>query len=187
METPGLLQFDGNKRIFPQPGTNLAKILAGDEYRQTFHANLKRWNPIIAFLYRIGILNLFGVSRTVMLLITKGCKTGKTRYTPIGYFDIGGSRYLISAWGTNTGWYKNMMANPDNIWIQVRSDRQHVQPVLLKDPQEVLEVLKTLIVESPEVAKYLIGWDAQTDRIESSDFTPILEQVLLIRFDPCKD
>jgi hypothetical protein len=80
-----------------------------------------------------------------------------------------------------------MMANPDNIWIQVRSDRQHVQPVLLKDPQEVLEVLKTLIVESPEMAKYLIGWDAQTDRIESSDFTPILEQVLLIRFDPCKD
>jgi len=187
METPGLQQIGEGKRVFPQPGTNLAKILAGDKYRQSFHANLKKWNPIIAFFYRIGLLNVFGVSRTVMLLITKDCKTGKTRYTPIGYFDISGARYLISAWGMNTGWYKNMQANPENVWIQVRSARQHIRPVLLKDPKEVLGTLKQLITESPDTATYLFGWDSQTDEIENSDFSPILEQVLLIRLDPCKD
>ncbi len=107
------------KRVFPLPDTNLAKILNGNEYRKNFHANLKTWNPMIVFLYRLGLLPLLGMSRTVMFLITKGCKSGKTRYTPIGYFTIAGETYLFSAWGRGTGWYRNVTANPEAVAIQI--------------------------------------------------------------------
>jgi deazaflavin-dependent oxidoreductase (nitroreductase family) len=133
----------------------------------------------------MGLLSLFGINRTVMLLITRGCKTGKIRYTPIGYFDISGKRYLISAWGKNTGWFRNLTANPKEVWIQIGLKRQPVKPVLLQDKGEMLSVLEALILESPDTARYLFGWDPEVDRFSNADFSPILELVLFIRFEQC--
>ena len=171
-------------RVFPLPDTNLAKILSGSEYRQKFHANLKTWNPVIVFLYRIGLLPLLGISKTVMLLITKGCKSGKTRYTPIGYFTIGGEKYLFSAWGRKTGWYRNLTANPGAVTILIGIKKHSVRPVEITVPDIINQTLEKLIIESPEVAKYLFGWDPQTDQISQSDFSPIIERVLIMKFLP---
>lgn len=172
------------KKQFPQPETNLAKILSGSDYRTKFHANLKTWNPVIAFLYRMGILPLLGMSKTVMLLITRGCKSGKIRYTPIGYFTIGGKKYLISAWGRGTGWYRNLTASPQQVAIQIGLKKQSVIPQELTEPTEIRRTLEELISESPDVAKYLFGWDPGVDELDKSDFSQMIERVMLIRFIP---
>ena len=96
----------------PDKETNLDKIHPDQQYRLSFHGQLKRYNPLVVGLYRAGLLPLFGDSRTVMLRTTRGKKSGKLRTTPIGYFRIGGALYLFSAWGKGTSWYKNMLANP---------------------------------------------------------------------------
>ncbi len=179
-----LVEPSQGKKHFPLPETNLAKILSGSEYRAKFHANLKTWNPMIAFLYRIGVLPLFGISKTVMLLITKGCKSGKVRYTPIGYFTIGGEKYLISAWGRGTGWYRNLTANPKQVAIQIGLKKQAVLPQELTDPMEIQRTLEKLISESPNIAKYLFGWNTGVDQLDKSDFSQIIQRVLLIRFTP---
>ena len=80
-------------RAFPTQETNLYKILNESQHRQKFHAQLKRYNPLVVGLYRIGLMPLFGVSRSVMVLTTRGCKSGKIRSTPIGYF-------LLAGWST---------------------------------------------------------------------------------------
>ncbi len=97
-------------KVFPTANTNLYKILNDPEHKKSFHAQLKRYNPFVVGFYRVGLLPLFGVSKTVMLLTTRGNVSGRLRTTPIGYFRIGGIVYLFSAWGKGTGWYKNMAA-----------------------------------------------------------------------------
>ena len=169
-------------RKFPIEGTNLDKILHDPQHRQAFHAQLKQYNPIIVALYRMGLLPLFGVSRTVMLLTTKGNKSGKLRSTPIGYFRIGGILHLFSAWGRGTGWYKNIVAYPNDIWIQIGLRRFPVYVEELKEPAEIQRILEQFVAEFPAQAKVLFGWDPGHDRMECADFSEVIQRVLIVRF-----
>lgn len=169
-------------QVFPTEGTHLARILSDQQYRQLFHAQLKRYNPFVVALYRAGLLPLFGVSRTVMLLTTKGKKSGKLRSTPIGYFRIGGVIHLFSAWGKRTNWYQNMQANPNDIWIQVGLHQQAVQAQPLDDPAEIVRTIEQFITESPSQARYLFGWQPGCDQLANADFSTIINQVLIVRF-----
>ena len=169
-------------RAFPTQETNLARILSDPQYRKTFHAQLKRYNPVIVALYRIGLLPLIGAGRTIMLLTTRGNKSGKLRTTPIGYFKIGGDIYLFSAWGKGTVWYKNIMAHPGEVWIQIGMRKRRVQAQTLEDPVEIRRVLEQLITESPSQAGHLLGWDAVRDRLDHADFSSIINYVLIVKF-----
>ena len=169
-------------KAFPADGTHLSKILSDAQYRKSFHGQIKRFNPLMVGLYRIGLLPLFGTSRTVMLLTTRGKKSGKLRTTPIGYFRIGGIIYLFSAWGKGTGWYKNMQANPNHVWIQVGMLRWPVQAQPLEDPAGIKRVLEQFVTESPSQAKYVLGWEPGKDRMENADFSILIQRVLRIRF-----
>ncbi len=169
-------------RKFPMEGTNLYKILFDPQHRQTFHAQLKRYNPLMASLYKIGLLPLFGVSRNVMLLTTRGRKSGKLRSTPIGYFRIGGVIHLFSAWGKSTAWYKNLAANPSDVTLQIGIRKFPVTAQALEDPAEILRTIEQFVTESPAQARYLFGWDPARDRMECADFTEMIHRVLIVRF-----
>lgn len=170
-------------KTFPVQGTNLSKILNDQPYRQSFHGQLKRYNPLIVALYRVGLLPLFGVSRTVMLLTTRGKKSGKLRSTPIGYFRIGGVIHLFSAWGKSTAWYKNLQANPNDVWIQIGlSRRSPMRAEVLEEPAEIQRTLGQFVAESPDAARYLFGWEPGRDQLETADFSTIIQRVLIVRF-----
>lgn len=169
-------------RGFPRPETTLYKILHDPQHREKFHAQLKRYNPMVVGLYRIGLLPLFGVSRTVMLLTTRGCKSGIIRRTPIGYFRIGGVVHLFSAWGKRTGWYANLTAHPEAVRIQIGRRERAVEAHILQDPGEQRLTLEQFLRESPAEAKYLFGWDPVSDKIETSDFSEVYERVLMVQF-----
>jgi deazaflavin-dependent oxidoreductase (nitroreductase family) len=181
-ENPQNIQAQPKGRTFPIEGTNLSKILFDPQHRQKFHAQLKKSNPLIVAVYRTGLLSLFGVSRTVMLLTTRGRKSGKLRSTPIGYFRIGGVIHLFSAWGKNTSWYKNMIATPDEVSIQIGLHKQSVQAQVLEDPAEILRTLEQFITESASQAGYIFGWDPAQDRLDNADFSILVNQVLVVRF-----
>lgn len=169
-------------RKFPVPGTNLARILSDVEYRQTFHGQLKRYNPFIVAFYKVGLLPLFGMSRNVMLLTTRGRKSGRLRNTPIGYFRISGVIHLFSAWGKCSSWYQNMLANPNDVWIQIGLRRFPVKIQTLEEPVEIQDCLRHFIGESPVEAHSVFGWDPDLDRIDQADFSQIIHQVLIVRF-----
>ncbi len=169
-------------RSFPAPDTNLGRMLSDAEFRRTFHARLKTWNPLVVAFYQVGMLPLFGASRTVMLLTTQGCKSGKTRRTPIGYFRIGGAIHLFSAWGKRASWYKNLLACPEAVTLQIGLRRLDVIPQVLEDPLEIRRTLEQFVSESPEAARYLFGWQPGVDRLDCADFTPIIHNVLIVRF-----
>ena len=180
MEIPDRV-IQQNPRIFPAENTNLGRLLSDSTHRSLFHARLKKYNPFVVALYKGGLLPLLGIGRSVMLLTTRGRKTGKMRVTPIGYFYIGGVIHIFSAWGKQAQWYKNLIANPNQVTIQIGFRQKAVQPRFLEDRSEILRTLELFISESPEQAAYLLGWDPEHDRIEAADFTNILNDVLIVR------
>lgn len=119
---------------------------------------------------------------TVMILTSRGRKCGKLHRTPIGYFLIGGVDHLFSAWGKSAGWYRNLTAHPDQVEIQIGLRRRKVRAEVITSVPEIRRTLEQLIAESPQAAACLFGWDAGTDRMESSDFSAIVARVLIVRF-----
>jgi len=73
---------------------------------------------------------------TILLLNTKGRKSGEARTTPLIYRTDGDDRWVIvaSKGGTpeHPGWYENIRANPDDVSIQVKAD---VIPVTARDAE----------------------------------------------------
>lgn len=171
-------------RAFPLPTTNLYKILADGEYRAAFNARLKQGNRFMAPLYKVGILPLLGMGNLMMVLTTRGRKSNELRDTPIGYFRLDGIIYVFSGWGTRANWYKNMLACPDDVFLQVGLHHFHVRAELIEDPQAKRLAVERLIQQDPRGAKLLMGWDVEIDRPESADFSLMIEKVVIVRYHP---
>jgi deazaflavin-dependent oxidoreductase (nitroreductase family) len=81
--------------------------------------------PFFKWMFRVPILYYqFGlgwiVGSFILLLTTKGRKTGKLHRTPLEYlYDRQNDRYRIAAgWGGKTDWYRNLRADP-HVSVQV--------------------------------------------------------------------
>lgn len=72
------------------------------------------------FLYAVGLGPLYG--RIVLLLTTRGRKSGLPRVTPLQYEEIDGTIYVASARGEKADWFRNIVADP-RVEIRVRSRR----------------------------------------------------------------
>ena len=88
------------------------------------------------FMYRITGGKFGGEMRgfKVLILTTKGRKSGKILPAPLGYFERDGG-YIIVA--SNNGasnspsWYHNIKANPDDVTIQVKDKKMKVKPEII--------------------------------------------------------
>lgn len=169
-------------RVFPRPHTALARIIGDPISRAAFHQRLQLSNRFVVAFYRIGLLPLLGAGKTTMLLVTLGRKSRRIRRFPIGYWRIGGDVYVISGWGKDSNWYKNLQANPDDVSLQIGFRRFPVQAQVLKDRGEMRSTIERLIGESPASAQRLFGWDPESDQLSSADFSTLLEKVLFVRF-----
>ena len=169
-------------RSFPLPGTTLYDVLFKPEFRQAFHSKLKPTNRLLVPLYKAQVLSLFGLSKRIMLLTTKGRNSQRMRDFPIGYFCIGDGIYVFSAWGKQSNWYKNLIAHPDQVYVQIGLRRFHVRPEVVQDPQELKCIIQQLIRDDPDGARTLMGWDPSQDDMETADFSLMIEKVLTVRF-----
>ncbi|HSB01907.1 MAG TPA: nitroreductase/quinone reductase family protein [Anaerolineales bacterium] len=180
--TSTLSQDSPSARVFPRPDTVLAQVIGDPAYRKSFHQRLQSSNRFVVALYRVGLLPLLGAGKTTMLLITRGRKTNRLRRFPVGYFRIGGHIHLLSGWGRASNWYKNLRANPAAVWLQIGFRTLPVQAHIIEDPAEVRRTLECLIIESPDSAQRLFGWDPKSDRLDRADFSLIIEKVLIVKF-----
>jgi len=82
------------------------------------------------FWYRLtgGALGARLAGRPMLLLTTTGRKSGRSRTTPLQYFEDGGNMIVIASNGGNTwhpAWWLNLERNPE-AEVQVRSDKRQV-------------------------------------------------------------
>src|SRR5512138_2607747 len=149
-------------RRFPAPQSPLGRLLNEPAYKAAFHRRLQGSNRFVVFFYRLGLLPLLGAGKSTMILTTLGRKSGQVRRFPIGYFRIDGEVYVLSGWGKNANWYKNLMAHPEPVLLQIGMKRFPVRAQVLTDAGEIRATLEQLIRESPVSAQRLFGWEPAT-------------------------
>ncbi len=99
----------------------------------------------------------------VVLLTTKGAKSGLERITPLGGFPDGHDAWLVVA--SNAGaarhpaWFFNMVRNPDDLWLEVGKRRAKVRGQALAGAERTA-ALRRIAAISPRYSKY----QEQTDR-----------------------
>ena len=99
----------------------------------------------------------------VVLLTTRGAKTGQTRTTPVGGFADGDNSWLIVASlggaARHPAWFFNMAKNPDDIWLEVGNERFRVRGQTLEGPERA-EALARIAAIAPRYGTY----QQKTDR-----------------------
>lgn len=104
----------------------------------------KFFMSISVFLYQLSGGKIGGQMGKfkVLLLTTKGRKSGKTYIHPLGYFERDGGYFIVAS---NAGkdahpaWYFNIKANPEDVSIQVNDKKFKVKPeIILGAPRRPL-------------------------------------------------
>jgi deazaflavin-dependent oxidoreductase (nitroreductase family) len=79
-------------------------------------------------------------SRCVMLLTTRGRRTGRARTTAVSFMPVGDRLVVFSGWGVSSNWYKNVRANPQ-VRIQVGRRRMRATARLVEAPEQRAELM----------------------------------------------
>jgi deazaflavin-dependent oxidoreductase (nitroreductase family) len=129
------------------------------------------------FFYRIG-LPVFG--SFVLLLTTKGRKSGRPRHTPLEYHrePDTGDLIIMAGWGGNTDWRRNIQADP-YVRVQAGCHRFEALAEPLSDA-EVAASLAEVLRLNPASASIWSRWAGEPVNSGSTD-----SLLRAARFFPC--
>ncbi len=171
---------------FPRPGSAEYSFLFGSKEERS--KTLKQWklmNKILTIpLYQIGIIPLLRINKIFLLLYTKGRKSGKRRITPLEYRTKDGVINVGAAKGKKAHWFRNLLANPDEVMIKTGFRKFKASFTILENIKEKNEYFIWYVDNFPTAAKFLFGWDPKTDDLKNSDFTAFSELVEVVQFYP---
>lgn len=147
----------------PAGGTYGAKLPGGPVIRRIL-ATLVRMN--VGLYRRSG-----GTDRItrmwdfpVVLLTTKGARSGSARTAALGGFPDGDNAWLVMAVGLTAAahqpaWFISMVNNPDDLWLEVGKRRLKVRAQSLTGTERE-EAIRRMAAISPGYGRY----QQQTDR-----------------------
>jgi len=167
---------------FPRKGSALYPFVSGkrraEERSLRWFRRLNRF--LVAPLYRVRLLPLLGVGRIILLLTTRGRRTGRTRRTPLEYRVMDGVIHVFSARGRRADWLRNMRANPEEVKVQV-GFREYRPVFELVDDDEKPDLFRFYVTEYPRAARMLLGWNPGIDDPETADFSSLVRLMEIVR------
>lgn len=166
----------------PRRGSAIHALLTSD--REKRRRSLRRFKLINKFavpLYRVGLLPLLGFGRAGLLLITRGRKTGRKRFTPLEYQRIDGVVHIFSGRGSKADWFRNLKANPDEVEIQIGFHTLTPEVEIVEGETEKEEILRWYVANHPFLASKLMGWDPVKDDPEKTDLFPLASMLEILR------
>lgn len=109
--------------------------------------------------FRLGLGEFMGNPLTgyIMVVKTRGRKTGRTRYTPVNYAIIDGHIYCLAGWGRIAHWFRNLRATPRvEVLLPGRALEGTAEEVT--DPQESARALRQ-VLKNGGFAGFLLGFN----------------------------
>lgn len=111
---------------------------------------------IAEYLTTDGALTGDFTGQPVLLLTTRGWRTGRPHLTPLVYGLDAGRVYVVATKGgapTNPTWYRNLITNPA-VDVRIGPDRQPAQAVEVTDPAERNRLYNLLAATTPGLSTY---------------------------------
>ena len=78
------------------------------------------------------------MGQPMLLLHTRGARTGEPRTTPLLYTPLGGAFIVVASKAGATqhpAWYHNLRAHPDDVSIEYAGRRLPVRPRIVEEPE----------------------------------------------------
>lgn len=172
-----------DEELLPRTGSTLYNMNHPDEKIRV--KTLKKYKSLNKYLviplYRLRILPLLGFGRIFLILTTIGRKTGKKRRTPLEYHWIDRIITIFSGRGEDSGWLKNMRANPASVWVRHGFHSFPARVEFMSNENDKLKIIRWYVVKHSRSAKMLFGWNKKIDDPESSDFSKLLTTISIIQ------
>ena len=113
----------------------------------TFHRGRpSRWRRLLfkapVALYRDGPAELLR-RRCVMLLTTKGRKSGLPRTGGVSFMPLDDHYVVFSGWGVRSDWYQNLLADPE-VTLQIGRRRIPATAVPVADPERRRQLMRQM-------------------------------------------
>lgn len=80
----------------------------------------RRWNRVMVGMFRVGLGPYIGnpYSGYIMVIGTRGRKSGRLRRTPVNFSGEDGYVYCMSGFGPASDWYRNATVEPRvQVWV----------------------------------------------------------------------
>jgi deazaflavin-dependent oxidoreductase (nitroreductase family) len=134
--------------------------------------------------YALGLGPLMG--RIVLLLTTRGRKTGLPRVTPLQYEEIDGLYYVASARGPKADWYLNILSDP-GVEVRVKSKRFQARAEPTTDAKRIADFLELRLERHPKMMGNMLrseGLPIKPGRDDLERFAENSAMVILHPHDP---
>lgn len=111
-------------------------------------AKMKNIQRIHRVLYAIGLGPLIG--RIILLLTTRGRRSGKKRVTPLQYEKIGCDFYVGAARGLKADWVRNVRCDP-RVEVRVGSEQFQGIAEVVVNPSEFADFMEVRLERHPRM------------------------------------
>jgi deazaflavin-dependent oxidoreductase (nitroreductase family) len=120
--------------------------VSDDEAKANATKEVNDWNTNIIAEFRAneGIVGGPFEGASVLLLHTKGAKSGQERINPMMYLDYEGRRYIFASYSgapTHPDWYHNLVAHP-NVTVEAGTETYEAtaSPVSLEERDRIYPI-----------------------------------------------
>ncbi len=134
-------------------------------------------------LYRVGLGDLLNATLHIMVLGTRGRTSGLPRYTAIEYRRHGSKIYVVSAWGDQPQWFKNLQARPE-VMVQAGRRGCKATATLVTNEGEALRVLHLFRRRAPFFYDPLIARLSERESINERTLPEVSKLFTIVRIDP---
>lgn len=151
-------------------------------YISSYPTGIMRWLlrfPVL--LYRMGLGWLLNAGH-IMILTTRGRKTGEPRHVAVEYRTHGSKVFVVSGWGKQPQWYRNVLADP-NVTLQMGDKTYAAQALVVDRPGEALRVLHLFRRRAPFFYDALIARMSQADEIDPRTLPDISDRFTMVRLN----
>src|SRR5712691_8470834 len=133
--------------------------------------------------YRLGLGPLLCRFFRMLVLTTRGRKSGRMRYTMLEHTWHNSRGYIAPGWGDRTLWYQNILADP-RVTVQRGGAVHGAVAVRVIDDAELTDLYRVMAGNSPVWKQYLASWGIE-DTL--GDYLAKKRRLVVLRLDPTTD
>jgi len=113
----------------------------------------RRASPLLRALLKLPTLVYRGPlaelmrARCVLLLTTRGRKTGRARTGAVSFMPVGDHFVVFSGWGVGSNWFQNIRANAE-VSVKIGQQQMRATARVVEDPERRRELMRQMQLRS---------------------------------------